>query len=208
MATSAWRRSPTSAMSLTTRSATSPKASRAAVGSARTNRWPAGSSRWRGSGRLQGITPGPWPPLTKRSVSRRARLLLAQGDLAAVAQWATSSGLSVDDKASYLREQEHLVLVRLLLARAEPDPALALLGRLHEAAACQERTGSLIQVLALRALALAAAGSPGQAVEALREALTLARPQGYVRVFADEGAVMASLLARVDGVPADYVARV
>jgi LuxR family maltose regulon positive regulatory protein len=140
--------------------------------------------------------------------AQRARLLLAQGDLAAVAQWASSSGLSVDDKASYLREQEHLVLVRLLLARAEPDPALALLGRLHQAAACQERTGSLIQVLALRALALAAAGSPGQAVEALREALTLARPQGYVRVFADEGAVMASLLARVDGVPADYVARV
>jgi LuxR family maltose regulon positive regulatory protein len=140
--------------------------------------------------------------------AQRARLLLAQGDVAAAARWASSSGLDVDDKASYLRQQEHLVLVRLLLARAEPGPALALLDRLHEAAAGQGRTGNVIEVLALRALALAAAGSPAQAVDVLREALTLGRSQGYVRVFADEGAAMTSLVARVDGVPAGYLARV
>ena len=140
--------------------------------------------------------------------AQRARLLLAQGDLAAVVQWSAGSGLAFDDKPSYLREQEYLVLVRLLLAQRVPDQALALLDRLQEVAAGQERTGSVIELLALRALALAAAGSPAQAVSVLREALILGRPQGYVRVFADEGAAMASLVARVDGVPADYLTRV
>jgi len=72
-----------------------------------------------------------------------------------------------------------------------------LLGRLHAAAAAQDRAGSLIEIGALRALAPAARGDADRAVDALAEALTLACPQGYVRVFADEGPPMAALLARL-----------
>jgi LuxR family maltose regulon positive regulatory protein len=53
-------------------------------------------------------------------------------------------------------------------------------------AAARDRAGSLIEIGALRALALAAGGEDTAAVAALAEALTLACPQGYVRVFADE----------------------
>lgn len=76
-------------------------------------------------------------------------------------------------------------------------PALALLDRLHAAAVIQDRTGSIIEVDALRALALAASGEEAAAVTALAGALTLACPQGYVRVFTDEGPPMAALLGRL-----------
>jgi len=50
------------------------------------------------------------------------------------------------------------VLARLLLAQDQPDRALALLDRLEQDAAGHRRTGSLIEIRALRALALAAGG--------------------------------------------------
>jgi LuxR family maltose regulon positive regulatory protein len=89
------------------------------------------------------------------------------------------------------------VLARVLLAQGRPGPALALLDRLHAAAAAQDRTGSLIEIGALRALALAASGDEPAALNALAGALVLACPQGYVRVFADEGPPMAALLGRL-----------
>jgi ATP/maltotriose-dependent transcriptional regulator MalT len=129
--------------------------------------------------------------------SQRARLLLAQGDVHVAAQWATAAGLSPDDEPSYPREREYLVLARVLLAQNDPGPALTLLQRLISLAAAQGRSGSVIEIGALRALALAARGDHATALGALTEALTLARPQGYVRVFADEGAPMHALLARL-----------
>ena len=89
------------------------------------------------------------------------------------------------------------MLARILLAQDRPGQALELLDRLHAAAAAQDRTGSLIETGALRALALAGAGEEDAAVDALAGALILGCPQGYVRVFADEGAPMAALLARL-----------
>jgi ATP/maltotriose-dependent transcriptional regulator MalT len=89
------------------------------------------------------------------------------------------------------------VLARVLLAQGQSGRALRLLDRLHAAAAAQDRTGSVIEAGALRALALAASGEEAAAVAALAGALTLACPQGYVRVFADEGPPMAALLGRL-----------
>ena len=129
--------------------------------------------------------------------SQRARLLLAQGDVHAAAQWTTSAGLCPDDEPDYPREPEHLVLARVLLARDHPGQALPLLERLLTRAAAQGRAGSVIEIQTLRALALAACGDHASALGALTEALTLACPQGYVRVFADEGAPMRALLAQL-----------
>ena len=160
----------------------------------------------------------PAPPgLLNPVPAQRARLLLAQGDLPAAARFAQETGLGPDDEPAYPREPGQLVLARILLAQDRPGQALALLDRLHAAAAAQDRAGSLIETGALRALALAAAGDEAAAVTALAEALTLACPQGYVRVFADEGPPMAALLGRLiaaqragqaaAGVPLGYLAR-
>ncbi|HZC40943.1 MAG TPA: LuxR C-terminal-related transcriptional regulator [Streptosporangiaceae bacterium] len=129
--------------------------------------------------------------------AQRARLLLAQGEVAEAARWAEDRRLSPADEAPYSREPEYLVLARVLLAQDEPGQALGLLDRMHAAAAAQERAGSITEIQALRALALAAAGNENAAVELLAGALTLACPQGYVRVFADAGAPMNALLARL-----------
>jgi LuxR family maltose regulon positive regulatory protein len=84
----------------------------------------------------------------------------------------------------------------MLLAQDLPGQATVLLGRLLELAVSQSRTGSVIEIQALRALALAG-GDHSAALDALAEALTLACPQGYVRVFADEGAPMHALLTQL-----------
>ena len=129
--------------------------------------------------------------------AERARLLLAQGDLAGAARWTTEKGLGADDEPRYPSEPEHLLLARVLLAQGRPGHALALLDRLYAAAVAQDRIGSVIEAGALRALALAANGEDADAIAVLAEALTLACPPGYVRVFADEGAPMAALLGQL-----------
>ena len=173
------------------------------------------------AGALQAITeaeqaaPGP-AGLLNPVPARRARLLLAQGDLAAAARFPPETGLGPDDEPDYAREPGYLVLARILLAQGRPGRALALLSRLHAAAVAQGRAGSLIETGALRALALAATGDEAGSVTALAEALLLARPQGYVRVFTDEGPPMAALLGRLIAaqragqaadVPLGYLAR-
>ena len=147
-------------------------------------------------GEAVGVAPGS-PGLFNPVPAQRARLLLAQGDLAAAAHWTKECGLDADDELDYGREPGQLLLARVLLAQGLPGQALALLDRLHAAAVTQDRTGSVIEAGALRALALAASGQDAGAVTALAQALTLACPQGYVRIFADEGKPMAALLGRL-----------
>ena len=108
-----------------------------------------------------------------------ARLLLAQGEVAAVARWLEARGRRAGDEPSYGQEREYLVLARVLLAQDQPDEAVCLLERLHAAAAAQRRAGDMIEIGALRALALAATGAANAAVAALARVLMLACPLGY-----------------------------
>ena len=135
--------------------------------------------------------------------AQRARLLLARGDVSAAAQWTTAAGLSPADEPGYPREPAYLLLARVLLAQDRPGPALTLLQRLLVAAASQGRIGNVIEIQVLRALALAARGDHAGALGALAEAVTLGCPQGYVRVFADEGAPMRALLTRLSAARKD-----
>jgi len=124
----------------------------------------------------------------------RARLLLALGDAEEVARWTAGRGLAPTDEPDHLREGEYLVLARLLLAQRQPDLALLLLDRFHDSATSQGRVGSLIEIQALRALALAACGDEADATVTLSGALALAHPEHHIRVFVDEGAPMATLI--------------
>jgi LuxR family maltose regulon positive regulatory protein len=132
----------------------------------------------------------------------RARLALARGEVAEAARWIQDRGLGPGDQPSYPREREYLVLARVLLAQHAPDRALGLLERLHHLAVVQGRMGSVIEIRALQALARHASGDEPAGLAALAEALTLAVPEGYLRVFVDEGAPMATLLGRLLTTPA------
>ncbi len=137
----------------------------------------------------------------------QALLWVRQGNLEAAARWSEERGLDRDlgqpgpEEGDALLEYrllkyEHLVLARLRLAQHRPQEALALLEQVLTLAEKMERRGMVIETHALRALAFQAQGDMGQALVALGRALSLAEPEGYVRLFADEGEPMAELLRR------------
>lgn len=130
--------------------------------------------------------------------------------------WARERGLSVDDDLSYLREFEHITLARVLIARYKSDradrsihEAMGLLERLLKAAEEGERTGSVIEILVLQALAHQAQANIPRALNPLERALTLAEPEGYLRIFVDEGKAMRDLLrhATAGGIAGAYTRR-
>lgn len=123
----------------------------------------------------------------------RARLLLAGGNVTEAAQWARHCGIAAAEPSSQ-RESDHLVLARVLVAENTPARALELLERLRVLAVAQGRTGSLIPLQVLAALAHAASGQEQAALTALADALALAAPEGYLRVFLDEGEPLAALV--------------
>ncbi len=127
---------------------------------------------------------------------------MAQGNLAAAIRWADTSGLAAeDDDLHYPREGAYLALARVRIAQGRDDPAgpfihdaLRLLDRLLKDAEAKVRMGSVLEILALRALALEAHRDRTSALSILERALVLAEPEGYIRLFVDEGPPMLALL--------------
>jgi LuxR family maltose regulon positive regulatory protein len=159
----------------------------------------------------------------------RARLWTRLGDLDAAVTWAHEQGLSADDELSYLREFEHITLARILLAqsglaqsglaqsqldqpardRSTPmtQQAADLLARLLVAAESGGRTGSVIEILVLQSLLHRLQDNNFSWLAPLERALILAEPEGFVRIFIDEGPPMAAMLAAVHDVTPGYVRR-
>ncbi|HEY5848815.1 MAG TPA: LuxR C-terminal-related transcriptional regulator [Microlunatus sp.] len=159
---------------------------------------------------------GDFSPNVRPVPALRARVLAAQGNVAQALDWAREQSLSVDDNLSYLREFEHITLARVLLARCAADGDVSslhqvarLLERLLSAAEAGGRTGSVIEILVLQALTHRTGGDTPGALPPLERALTLAEPEGYVRVFVDQGPPMAALLTAIVRQRAgwDYVRR-
>ncbi|MGY1641757.1 LuxR C-terminal-related transcriptional regulator [Geodermatophilus sp. SYSU D00703] len=162
-----------------------------------------------------GVTPGPRrPSLLDPVPAQRARLLLVQGDVAGAAQWVTSSGLRADDEPAYPDEPGYLVLARVLLAQDLPEQALGVLDRLEPMAREQSRVAGLVEIRALRALALAARGAGPEALSVLADALRAGARAGLVRVLTDEGPSLRALVRRLvarstaGDVPPDHLGRV
>jgi LuxR family maltose regulon positive regulatory protein len=131
----------------------------------------------------------------------KARVWIAQGNLSAAWGWAQEHGVAVADELSYLHEFEHATLARLLLAQGTRDraddriaAAIELTERLLAAAEDGGRSGSAIDILVVQALARHARDDPAGVLSSLARAVALAEPEGYVRVFIDEGPPMAALL--------------
>jgi LuxR family maltose regulon positive regulatory protein len=165
---------------------------------------------------------GDFSPNVRPVPALRARVWVALGRMDEALGWVREQGLSATDDLSYLREFEHITLARVLLARHTTEPAgrsvheaTRLLERLVQAAEEGGRTGSLIEILVLQALAHQMQGDIPAALASLQRALMMSEPEGYVRVFVDEGPPMAILLraaARVahgepGGKTAGYVRR-
>ena len=146
----------------------------------------------------------------------KVRVQLAQGRLAEAFDWTRAEGLSVNDPPDYSREFQHITLARMLIAHANGErdgrsleEVGRLLDRLLQAAEAGGRAGAVIEISMLRALVQRALGDMAAALVHLERALALAEPEGYVRLFVDEGEPMRDLLreAVTAGIGGAYSAR-
>ena len=140
---------------------------------------------------------GDYSPDVRPVAAVRARLLIAQGKLGEARAWAVGRGLAATDDLSYLREFEHATLARLLLAEGTRDrsderiaEADGLLGRLLRDAEAGGRWGSAVDILVVQALVRQARGDHTGALASLERAVAMAEPEGYLRIFLDEGPPM------------------
>jgi LuxR family maltose regulon positive regulatory protein len=141
------------------------------------------------------------PGVIARAHAARARITLEQGNLMAAIAWADSSGCSTAGAGSFLDEPTQLTYCRVRLAQGRHaasgralHEAAQILDRLAEAAESGARGGSSIEIGMLRALVLAAQDQVSAALIVLTPALSRAAPEGYARLFLDEGAPMQALL--------------
>ncbi len=140
-------------------------------------------------------------PRVRPLAAEKVRIRLAQGRMDEGWRWVRDRGLSPDDGISYMREFEHLTLVRMLLTqhgdgRDHPShtEAMTTLHRLAGAAEVGGRTGSLIEIRILQAVGYQAQGELRSALATLDDALTLGEPEEYLRTFVDEGDGVRDLL--------------
>jgi LuxR family maltose regulon positive regulatory protein len=128
----------------------------------------------------------------------QGKLWLLQGNWPEIDRWAASleKRFRSPDPLRYEDELIHITQVRIFVAQNKPDKAIRILSGLEESARSCRRQGRLIEILLLKALALQTLGDTQQAIIALTESMTLAEPEGYVRVFLDEGQPMQLLLAQ------------
>jgi LuxR family maltose regulon positive regulatory protein len=124
----------------------------------------------------------------------RARIHLFQGN--------------VDEAAQLVRQNViPLMQARVLIAQGNPSEALAVVEPQRQQAEAKKMAGRLLLVMAVQSVVLFAQGEKVHAVQVLTEALALAEPGGYIRLFVDEGDAMAELLsaAAAQGIRPDYV---
>ncbi len=130
--------------------------------------------------------------------ARRAWLSLVRGNLRAAYKWAADICISSDEEQlPFSRSMELTILARIHLANNEVKAALHLIARLLQGAEEMQRIGSVIQLVSLQALALAAQGNKMQAIKTLARALSLAESSNYIRTFVNEGASMAALIVQL-----------
>ena len=146
-----------------------------------------------------------------------ARVWVRQGRLDDALGWARERGLSAEDDLSYLREFEHITLARVLLARPTRDEADRSMRQATgpSGAPPAGRRGRCADGERDRDPRPAGARPPRTGRRRappscrLERALALAEPEGYVRIFVDEGAPMTALLeaAAERGIASTYVRR-
>jgi LuxR family maltose regulon positive regulatory protein len=126
--------------------------------------------------------------------AQRAQVWLAGGDTEAAFEWASQFAAQMQD-AMY--PSLPIALAQVWLSQGQPDKALPLLEHALQSAQTVGRLGNALNILAVRAVVYYAQGELEQAFATLEQALELAEPEGYVRVFVDQGAPMSRLLRRM-----------
>ncbi len=149
------------------------------------------------------------------TAARQAKLWMAQGSITEATLWAQARGLCADDNVSFQYAFDYLGLTRLLIIQDQwqngrfINETLKLVVKLLDMSETAGANLFVIESLILQALAFRASGDNDRALASLERALVLAEPEGFVRLFVDEGTPMAELLLNAinRGISADYAGR-
>jgi ATP/maltotriose-dependent transcriptional regulator MalT len=128
----------------------------------------------------------------------QVKMWLVNGDWLAVDRWAATLEKRIGSHDPFRFEDEltRTTQARVFIAQNKLDEAIRLLSCLEETARSGGRQGRLIEMMILKALAMQRMGDVAQAEKDLAESLALAEPEGYLRIFLDEGQPMRMLLAQ------------
>lgn len=123
-------------------------------------------------------------------------VLIRQGNLTKAAQLAQTRELPISQ-------------AKVHLAQGNPSAALAMLEPWRAKVEAKGWVDEQLKVMMLQAVALQAHGEAERAVQLLNDALVLAEPGGFIRMFVDEGKPMAQLLSETaaHGVKSDYAGK-
>jgi LuxR family maltose regulon positive regulatory protein len=152
------------------------------------------------------------PEFHEMLAAQRARIWLRQGNLAAALQWAATCRFRDELRLSHVRRfawiRVRLAHYRQTADQSGLDELASIIARLMAMVEAQGWVRLQFELLILQALVAQAQGTMGAALNVIERALTLAAPEGYVRLFVDEGAPMAALLraAQGAGIMPSYVA--
>lgn len=145
--------------------------------------------------------------LVSTTLAYRVRYWLAQGQLDKAAGWLAKNGITLNAAVSPQNAPFHILLARTLIQQGQLENVQTQLQRLKKVLNQNESLRLSIEYAVLRALWLQDRGNQTEAVQALSQALLLAEPQGYQRIFLEEGEQLSPLLAmvKVNGATAVYV---
>jgi LuxR family maltose regulon positive regulatory protein len=138
---------------------------------------------------------GPTPIALRRSKALEAFVALQKGALDEAVAWANGFSRSFSDQVCFELETELLVLCKIWIAAGSPGKAVALLQKLHSLARQQNRMRSVIRIMILLSMACFSLREEDRGLKHLRISLQLARPEGYIRSFVDEGEPLGIRLA-------------
>lgn len=144
-------------------------------------------------------TTGVFPEARRAVEPAQVKLWLALGDIRSASRWAASlrERFGPENPFAFEHEVTQIAQARVLLAQNKPNESIRLLSSLVEIARSGGRMGKLIEILILKALAMQTMGDTDQAAITLTKGLSLAEPEGYMRIFLDEGKPMIKLLKRL-----------
>ena len=138
---------------------------------------------------------------------------MRQGDLGAARHWATTIGPFLPLTLMPYFYAPQLTLPKILLAQDTPasrEQAAEVLSRLHAFVTATHNTRFTIEVLALQALLHETQGDERAALALLEQAVSLAEPGGFIRLFVDLGPRLARLFTRLrqTGVASGYTGQI
>jgi len=143
--------------------------------------------------------PGVADWLQARAITDQASLWIylskAQAEhIPAASRWVKTANLSYEDEFTYFQEADYIALARFFLYQDRTREMLVIVARLLKGLEDSDRTGKIIEVLILRALAAQKENNLDQAIEVLLSAVTLAKQENMIRTFINEGEALQTLL--------------